>query len=498
MRIAFLPVDGRPVTRDAFLALAEAAGVEVLTPPRALLGWLKEPADVEALWAWVAGPATSADLLIASAELVIYGGLVPSRVVSLPLARCLARADRWIRAREQAPRRRLWLVASNLRLPGTADATEEPDYWAVYGPQIFALSYHEDRFRETGDPDSAAAAEAARRAVPPAVLADVRARRARNLAVLLHLVELSARGIVDFLLIGQDDTAEWGWTRQDLGAIQEAIDRCGVRDRVWVTYGTDELAVRLLGRALLLERGQRPAVQVVYSFPDNREAVPRYEGQPLDRTVTSHLLTAGCRRVTDDPDMVLFVHNFPGAQEEAPHQVPSDPRELDGFLAALEEAGRRGLPCALADVRYSNGSDRTLVDRLLAAPGAYGIRAYGGWNTMSNTLGMVLTHALLPPGPRTRAFTILRFLDDWGYQAIVRQRLAHEVLPRYPGASPQDLGPAYEACAVAARRWLQDECVPPLERCFGCRIGLARVGFPWRRLFNIELHLEVSEVSGLE
>lgn len=493
MKIAFLPVDGRPITRDAFLLLAEAARLEVLTPPRSLLGWLKEPADVEALWAWVHGPAASADLLIGSSELLIYGGLVPSRVGHEPLDWCLARADRWVRARAAVPRRRLWLVASNLRLPEAADATEEPDYWALYGPQIFTVSYHEDRYLHTKDPLSWEAAEEARRAVPGPVLADVRRRRIRNLRVLLHLVELAARGVVDVLLIGQDDTAEWGWTHQDLRVVEEAIRSHALEDRVWVTYGTDELAVRLLGRAVLSSRHASPRVRVVYSVPDNTGAVPRYEGQALDLTVASHLRTAGCRPSDGEADFILFVHNFPGSQEEAPHQRPYDPRELDRFFAALDEARRSGIPSGLADVRYSNGADRTLVDRLLGIPQAGGIRAYGGWNTCSNTLGMVLTHMVIPPSARTRAFTVLRLLDDWGYQALVRQRLDREILPHFPGATPQDLGPAYAACAEAARRWLEEECVPRIERCVGCRIVIDRVGFPWRRLFNVELHLTVTE-----
>src|SRR2546426_12523489 len=77
MRIAFLPLDDRPVTRGAFLQLAAIAGVEVATPPRALLGARRLPADVEALWAWIDAGGAEADLLIASAELLIYGGLVP-------------------------------------------------------------------------------------------------------------------------------------------------------------------------------------------------------------------------------------------------------------------------------------------------------------------------------------------------------------------------------------------------------------------------------------
>src|SRR5438309_1068083 len=145
MRIAFLPLDDRPVTRGAFLRLAAIAGVEVATPPRALLGGRRVPADVEALWAWIDTGGAEADLLIASAELLIYGGLVPSRIGDESLDRCLALAGKFAGLRRRAPDRRLWLSASNLRLPSAPDASEEPEYWGEYGPQIFAYRYPRDR-----------------------------------------------------------------------------------------------------------------------------------------------------------------------------------------------------------------------------------------------------------------------------------------------------------------------------------------------------------------
>jgi hypothetical protein len=491
MRIAFLPLDDRPVTRDAFLALAGIAGCDVATPARAMLGYRREPAGVEALWEWVDTQGAEADLLIGSAELLIYGGLVSSRIGTEPLDRCLSLAARWAEARRRVPGRRLLLSASNLRLPSMADATEEPLYWEQYGPFIFQHSYHLDRYEQTGDPASRDLATEAARGVPPAVLSDVRARRARNLAVLLSLVDLAARGVLDGLLVGQDDAAEFGMTRRDLRAVEDAIAERGAAERAWVTYGTDELAVRLLARAVLTQRGIRPAVRVVYSYPENRRAIPRYEGQALDVTVTSHIATAGGRRVHDGEDVTLFVHNFPGPQEEAPYQRPYDPQQIAPVWSALEESASRGIPFGIADVRYSNGADRTFVGRLLEAPEAYGTRAYGGWNTMSNTLGMALAQTLLPGGPASRAFTIRRFLDDWAYQAVIRQRLAEEVVPRYPGATAGDLGPALPACREAAQAWLAREYAPLLERCFGCRIMITGVDFPWRRLFNIDLTMAV-------
>lgn len=487
MRVAFLPLDDRPVTRGAFLALAGAAGIEVTTPPRSMLGVRRQPADVEALWGWVEGEGADADVLIASAELLIYGGLVPSRIGHESLDRCLRLAARFADARRRAPHRQMLVSASNLRLPSTPDATEEPEYWREHGPEIFAYSYHTDRFTETGAAASQERAASARAALPQPVLADVLARRTRNLTVLLALVAHASRGEVDGLLIGQDDAAEYGLTRRDLRVVEAAIVDQGAAPRAWVTYGTDELAVRLLARAHLTAEGQTPPIRLVYAYPDHRDAIPRYEGQSLDRTLSSHIATVGARRVERGEAVTLFVHNSPGAQQEAPVQEPYDPQVLAPFLSAVAAAAARNHAFAVADVRYSNGADRTFVEELLKIPRAAAMRAYGGWNTASNTIGMALAQALLPSGPGSQAFTLTRFLDDWAYQADVRQRLGTDIVPRYPGATPQHLGPALDACAAAARRWFEGEYVPPLATCFARRIAVTTIGFPWERLFEIEV-----------
>jgi Protein of unknown function (DUF4127) len=491
MRIAFLPLDDRPITRGAFLRLAAAAGIEVVTPPRSMLGAHRVPADVEALWAWVGIEGAEVDLLIASAELLIYGGLVPSRIGHESLDRSLALAARFAEARRRTPHRRLLVSASNLRLPQTSDASEEAEYWAEHGPQIFAYSYHADRFTRTHDASSQQLAAAAEAAIPRPALADVMARRARNLTVLLSLIEQASRGEIDGLLIGQDDAAEYGFPQRDLRTIETAIADRGAAARAWATYGTDELAVRLLARAWLTAQRRVPGVRVAYAYPENRDGIPRYEGQSLDRTVRSHVATAGCRAVEQGEDLTLFVHNFPGAQEEAPFQEPYDPQTVAEFFSSVASAAASAASFAVADVRYANGADRTFVDGLLKIPGAGRMRAYGGWNTSSNTIGMALAQALLPAGRAARAFTVLRFLDDWAYQAGVRQRLAAEIVPRYPGASAQRLGPALNPCAEAARGWLEQEYAPVLASIFGGRIAVTKAGFPWERLFEIDLEVAV-------
>jgi len=48
-RIVFLPVDERFCTRDYFILACKAMNIEIITPPKDLLGKKKVPPDMEIL-----------------------------------------------------------------------------------------------------------------------------------------------------------------------------------------------------------------------------------------------------------------------------------------------------------------------------------------------------------------------------------------------------------------------------------------------------------------
>jgi hypothetical protein len=79
-RIVFLPVDERFCTRDYFLLLARAANIDVVTPPKAYLGAKKTPPDIRRLLRWLEQTVVEGDYLVISIDMLVHGGLIPSRM----------------------------------------------------------------------------------------------------------------------------------------------------------------------------------------------------------------------------------------------------------------------------------------------------------------------------------------------------------------------------------------------------------------------------------
>ncbi len=493
-RVVFVPLDDRPATRQTVTDLLPLACASWSTPPVEILGKGHEAPDGEALFRWVEREVGSADAMIASGEALIHGGLVPSRLSNTPMEALWQRLDRLERVAARVP---TYLSAVNPRIPA-AEGGEEPGYWRSYGDRLRSYSAHLDAGEHSGQEARLRSAMEALEGLPSAVVDDLLRRRRRQLLVNLELLAISARGGLASLLIGQDDSEVFGFTRADLATLRRFKVRSGAT-RAHISIGADELGARLLARLANDTAGRSPRVAVRYTFPDARRSIPKYEPAPLEETVAGHLEAAGCAPAEEAPDLVLWVHNFPGAvQREAADQRGAPPAPVRSVVAAMAEAASRGQLCGCADVRFANGADDSLVRSLLAREELAGLSGYAGWNTCSNSLGTVIAQLVAALHAREnvsavraqqlrRRYLARRLLDDWGYQTVVRPHLTREVAPSM-GADPAHLGPAAPTIADAALRKIREEVLPSVERALG-HCGLAGLSFPWDRLFEAEVHL---------
>src|SRR5205085_938466 len=105
------------------------------------------------------------------------------------------------------------------------------------------------------------------------------------------------------------------------------------------------------------------------------------------------------------------------------------------YLALFQRLGewqKAGRTVAIGDVAYPNGADPIAMEILLSpdSPVASAkLASYGGWNTAGNTLGTVVAQAVCylfigndPVRQEAQAACLThRFLEDYGYQAVVRR-----------------------------------------------------------------------------
>src|SRR2546426_1117367 len=275
--LVFVPLDGRPVTMDIVADLGRAAGVDVRTPDGVMLSDRFRLGEVDRVWEWlereVAGGSAA---LVASVETLCFGGLVASRRGGVGFDEIARRSTR------------LYEIASRL-----------PTYVSAVIPRTPQQPTDEDAaYWKTGDQ------------------AAMLRHRNRHLKLNADLISAASRGVLRSLLIGQDDTTPGSPSQADRATLQRHAAASAASNAL-LTSGTDELNARLFARWLNDLTGAAPSVQLVYTYPETTDLVPRYEALPLRQTVEEHVRSAGAHLRGDDSDVLLWVHNFTGQQREA-------------------------------------------------------------------------------------------------------------------------------------------------------------------------------------
>ena len=493
-KIVYLPLDERPCNAAFVPGLFDGGELRIVTPPE--LGDKKAPAPWEAVRGFLLRECADADGLVLSMDMLLYGGLLPSRLHRLDEAE----AERHLELVAQLKARNegllIYAFQCIMRCPRYSSAEEEPDYYGEYGAQIHQLGSLRHRVR-LGLCDGAEL-DALTARVPADCLKDYTDRRAFNLRFNLRTLQLLRDGTLDFLVIPQDDSAPYGFTAMDQQAVRSSMAELQLGARVLIYPGADEVGLTLTARMALHFAQMRPRVYVKYASGSAPAVIPLYEDRPLGETVKYQLTAAGCRVATSlsEADLVLAL-SCPGSDmREADEQPAAHPgyaveRTLPEFVLFLLDCLQEGKPVALCDNAYANGGDLELLALLDQCGLLPRLQGYAGWNTSSNSMGTAIAegvHALLAGmTPQHRSFLALRYVEDMGYCGLVRGKVSRERLPQL-GLTYQDVREARGEVSALVRQELEafvQQRMPGIAP----HVAVSDAWMPWRRMFEVGLQV---------
>lgn len=488
-----LPVDGRPVVRgqvQQLVALAE--GFALRCPGIDALGHFRSPADRDALAQWLRAQAPEAAAWVLSLDMLVYGGLIPSRFIEDD--ETLLRARLGLLRELKRPGIPLTAFAATMRISNNCVADEEKPYWHPHGADLWAWSFHSDRHEQTGDADSLTQAEAAAARVPVTIRADYLATRQRNFAINLTALSLVEEGVIDRLILPQDDTAEFGFNIAERRRLQAEVMARGLSERVFIYAGADEVIHTLCAWAVGRLRGDAPLrIQVQPTDATHWQALmPLYEDRLLPLALAAQLQAVGAEAVDVQPEALLLLHTQGTAQGDWAMRkpLPEQPGVDAAAWTSLGKGQQHGLPVAVVDDAHANGGDPVFVAQLAQRMPLPQLAGYAGWNTSSNRIGSLLAQLVLARGawatPANQDVLALRLAEDLLWQAELRQQL-RDAVSGIGGRTEDQLPPAELAARAQAlmkahaNSWLQ-------QHGFAQRVQ--RAWLPWQRSFEIGLAVE--------
>ncbi len=482
INILFIPSDTRPITYHYPLIVSRRQNVNLILPPAEVLGrgQSDDSQRYEDLARFIEEKIPPVDGVILSTDTFIYGSLLASRNHHLSSGELQERLARLRRLPKANPEKKVYAYTSLMRLPKQGGSREEPSYYEEYGARIYRLSVLEHK-RKLGLLTGAEAMEREQlaRSIPASYLEDYLSRRQKNLSVTKEII---ADNPFTYWVLCRDDTSEYGYPRLEYQELQQLPGT-----KFTSLTGADETGLLLLARMVNELRGQKPKVFVDYADPQAVNRIPAYEDTPLAQTVREHLAAAGSEEAAraGDAQIVLMVNNAAGESSEAASREnePFRPEShLASFIQRAEAYLRQGKTVAVADVAFANGADNKLIRLLLEKNLYFQLESYAGWNTAANALGTAIAEAMLP-GDKQRCL-LIRLIDDWAYQANVRQEIKQTVLKL--GLDPYNLrGEQKEAVEELVQKKLNTF----LQEHGSFPATVTEVKLPWNRVFEISFEL---------
>lgn len=505
-KILLLPLDERPCNYDYTRLMTGDTDYEVVLPPKDILGRKKTPGSVERIWEWVEQTAPSCCGAVISIDTLVYSGILASRLHSFQESELLARIERLRKLRADNPTLRIFAFSLIMRNPQYSSADEEPDYYGVCGREIHRRGciLHKLELGIASEEEQAELAQI-ERVLPQEHWNDYTSRREKNLQVNLRAIDLTAEGVIDFLIIPQDDSSPYGLTAKDQQVVRAHIRETGQLLRCYMYPDADAVENTLTVRLINEQSGRRPLVYVKYASALGGSVIPLYEDRLINETIKYQILAAGglCATSASEADIILLVNTPSGKLLEhtpdapLPRRIEYDANRNQIELVEYADYARRVLKkeICFADVAYANGGDPELFELLRLKGLLFRAAGYAGWNTSSNTLGTcipcAMLHLLYGDRPAHFDFLALRYVEDVGYMAFVRSEVCREELEKYGCDYFRLDGPRGKVSRIIAEK-LQRFADEQLE-CEGRRVLIEDSCQPWNRMFEVGLRVKCIE-----
>jgi hypothetical protein len=496
-KIVCLPLDERPCNTRYPKAIFQHAQIELVFPTMDTLGKKKQAALFESIETFLLRETKDADGLIVSIDMLLYGGIVPSRLHDLNEEVLMKRLSLLEKIKQSNPNILIYAFDLIMRCPQYNSSDEEPDYYQYHGLNLFLKGFlnHKKELEIASDEEIKKLNEIY---IPDDVYNDFTSRRKTNIQMNKKSVELVNQKIIDFLVIPQDDAAQYGFTAKDQMIVKETIDSNHLHAQIYMYPGADEALNTLISKMYCVFENKKPAIFIIYPSPTAAQTIPLLEDRYLDVTVRYQIRAAGGRIVSSvsEADIVLFVNanakkmlNVSKMIYVSEENVATF-KNMNDFVEQMKEViTYHHKMIMIADVATLNGADHQLIQMMQKQDLLLKVSAYAGWNTSSNTLGTTIPMGIVSflSKKENKSFLVSRYIEDYGYMTSVRAKTytkIHEL---------KKINGELDVLDQDVTEFIKDELVqfvktylPTIEK--DCHIESIKL--PWKRLFEIDLYLK--------
>ena len=465
MKIAVIPIDNRPICYDLISDILKIDNnCEVYLPNISSLGGLLSHSNVDEIFEFIEN-LPNVDYLIVSLDTLAYGGLVSSRRCEDEFERIKKRIEKFKNLASKKAKKIL-AFSSVMRISNNNINEEEKIYWKDWGKKIFDWSFEFNKTKKEPKTD-----------IPKEILEDYLKTRERNFEINKIYLSWAKEGFFDTLIFSKDDCAEFGLNVKEARELEKIIEKENIKNAK-IKTGADEIPLSLISRAYL--DNEEIKIKPVFAFENSKNLISKYEDISIFSCANAQLELAKAKTEEKNADIILYINNF---KKEQGDLVLGDVINQNDF-SKIKNFDFAKEKFFIADTNNANGADKKLIEKLFKEGNLENFYGYCGYNTSANTLGCAILIAIVKfislknKTYNDNAFKkvcFVRFLDDWGYQAISRKYVRNSA-------------PNFEEALREKTKEL-DLNSKKIEEFLQFKPKKASYSLPWNRSFEIRIEL---------
>lgn len=499
-KVVLLPLDERPCNYVFPQKIFKSTDISVIVPSMDIMGVKKKPGNLEKIKEFLLNEAKDAYGMVLALDTLLYGGIVPSRLHFDSFEVLKERLEILHEIKKINPNIIIYAFQLIMRCPQYNSSDEEPDYYDDYGVSLFKTGVFKHK-EELGILTEEEKIEYKNINIPEKVFDEFITRRNVNTNMNVEVLNYVYDKTIDFMIIPQDDSSEFGYTAMDQKKVKKVIVEKNLDLVCYMYPGADEVANTLLSRMLLHSINKLPKVYIKYNTISAPFSIPCLEDRYLDTTIKYQLMAAGALVVDSlvESDIVLLASMGsrmlvdPGCYLTQPLETVVNRNLIESIEYTNYCINTLNKPVMVADLSFLNGGDVDLV-RLLDLKGlSLKVAAYAGWNTSSNTLGTTIPMGLVflyyGNTKAHKEFLVARYLEDIGYCSYARSAVTEKELPKknYSYFYVEDIrGYASEHVKNYINNY-----IPTLMPSLNNTYEIVDLYMPWRRMFEIGIEIKL-------
>ena len=241
-KVIYIPLDDRPVNLDMVIQLASLAEIDIKVPEKEYLGCFFKECNVDLISRWI--DSEKADDLIISLDMLLYGGLIASRSDKKSLDESIKVLDFLKKYKEKNKNTKIYAFSNIMRLSISVSSDESQIWWSKIN-KYNELLYRVESLKEIWLKNSL---EKIKSEIPRDILDTYLRTRDRNHKVNMESIEFVKEGIIDFLILSQEDCSKYGIHLIEHEKIHKKINEYELKDKIYVYPGADEIGQILVSR----------------------------------------------------------------------------------------------------------------------------------------------------------------------------------------------------------------------------------------------------------